>query len=294
MNTKDTLSEKELRQFYKLKHSLYIFANKKINVLKHTNNWKDVEKNTSEEIMKIRNHIFLKEISIIDEYVQLNPNNLIEEELEILLNWKKAIICKKAILFKHTNEHSLFLVKNNVYAITGLMDSFKEIFDNYTPVLIDLIILPFKNKLVHEGLFMPYNISFGKSIRDSMNAEGEELILKKGIITSLDNENHQNKVSDEDLLRFYMKSESNQDRFFEKIDELKNKSKELKSIYNYEIGRINSRHIKKQLKNQDIKGHFAILYSQVIASGSTKKELEINLRRIISKEREKEVYFIKI
>jgi len=294
MNTKDTLSEKELEQFYRLKHSLYLFANKNLNVLKHTKDWQDVGNDSLEKIMKIRNHIFLKEISIIDNYIQLNPDNLIQEELEILKNWKKAIPCEKAILFKHTNEHSLFLVKNNVYAIKGLMDSFKEIFDNYTPVFIDLTILPFKNKLVHEGLFVPYNISFGKSMKDGLIAEAEEIIIKKGIINSLDNENNQENVSDEDLLRFYMKSEANQDKFFEKIEYLKNKSDELKATYNYEMGRINARHIKKQLKNESIKGYFGVLFSQIIASGSTKKELENNLQKIISKEREKEIYIIKL
>jgi hypothetical protein len=294
MNTKDTLSEKELEQFYRLKHLLYLFANKNLNILKNKNNWEDVGNNSPEEILKIRDYIFKKNISIIDTYIQSNPNNLNKDELEIIGSWKKAIVCEKAILFKHTNENSLFLVKDNIYAVSGLMDSFKEIFENYAPVFINLIILPFKNKLVHEGLFMPYNISFGKSMKDSIIADAEEKILKKGIITSLNNENNNKNVSDEDLLRFYMKSELNQDRFFEQIEELKDKSSELKAIYNCEMGRINARHIKKQLINQNVKGHFAILFSQVISSGTTKKELENNLEKIIPKEREKEVYIIKI
>lgn len=294
MNTKETLSEKELEQFYRLKHSLYLFANKKINVLQHTQDWEDVGNNSPESIMKVRNHIFLKDITIIDDYIQSNPNNVTKEELDILSHWKKAIPCKRAIIFKHTNEHSLFFVENNVYAITGLMDSFKDIFDNDTPVFIDLIILPFKNKLVHEGLFMPYGISVGKSMKDSIVAEAEEIIIKKGMITSLDYENDNKSVSDEQLLRFYMKSESNQDKFFEKIETLRNKSNELKAVYNYEIGRINARYIKKQLKEQGIKGHFAILFSQVIASGKTKRELDDNVGKILLKEREKELYIIKI
>lgn len=294
MNKKDTLSEKEIEQFYRLKNNLYLFVNKNLNVLKYANDWEDMKNNDPELILKIRDYVFKKDISIIDNYLKQNPDNLIKEELEIVSNWKKVIPCEKAILFKHTNENSLFLVKNNVYGVIGLMDSLKDLFHGHAPVFLDFIIMPFKNKLVHEGFFRAYNISFGNTMAKGITLEAEEIIIKKGIITSLGNENNQKKVSDEDLLRFYMKSEANQHRFFEKIDDLKNKSEELKSIYNYEIGRINSRHIKKQLKEQNLRGYFGILFSQIIASGSTKEELMNNLKKIITKERENEIYIIKI
>ncbi len=294
MNRKDTLSEKEVEQFYRLKHSLYIFADKKLNVLKDKKDWQDVGNNDLEDVKKVRDYIFQKNIDIIDQYLSKNPDNFNEDDLKILSSWKKAILCDEAILFKHTKENSLFLVKDNVYAVAGLMESFNEIFEGYAPLFIAIIILPFKERLVHEGLFLPYAVSIGKSMAGQIIAEAEEIIMKRGIISRLDKKEPVQKKSDEDLLKFYMKSERNQDRFFEDIEKLKNKTPELKAAYNYEVGRINARHIKKQLKNQDIKGCFGILLFQVIASGSTKNEMLKNLKSILPEHRIKEVYIMKL
>jgi hypothetical protein len=293
MNTIDTLSEEDMEQFYRIKHLLYLFADKKLNVLMHKSDWKDVGNNKPEEILKLRDYVFKKNIKVIGEFIEQNPYGLKKEDLEILESWKKPIIGDKYVLFKHTKEYSLFFGEDNVYGVIGLMDSFNVMFGGDSFIFVDLIILPFKDRLTHEGLFLPYNISIGKSMRDGILAEAEEIIMKKGIITSSLNK-QEKESSEEDLLRYYMKSEKNQEFFWEKIEKLKKKSANLKAIYNYEVGRINSRHIKKQLKLQNLNGYFAVLFSQVIASGRTKKELEENMSRILPKERLIEIYEIKI
>jgi hypothetical protein len=293
MDTKNTLSEEELEEFYRLKHYLYIFANKKINILDYTKDWQNLKQNDPEKMFKLSEYVFKKNTSIIDEYIKNNPDKLNENELEIVSSWKNAIVCDKAILFKHTKENSLFLTEDKVYGVVGLMDSFREMFHGHTPIFLDIILLPFKNKLVHEGQIITYNLSFGRGMSSGITAEAEEIMLKKGIITDL-TKKEKNVTSDEDLLKFYMKSEKNQDKFFYKIEELKDKTPKLRTLYNNELGRINSRHIKKELKNQNIKGHFGVLISQVVASGSTKKELMNNLSTIIPDKRIEEVYIIKI
>jgi hypothetical protein len=88
------------------------------------------------------------------------------------------------------------------------MDSFRQFFDSRSPIFINLIIFPFKKILIHEGLFVPYNIMIGSRMGSSMKAEAEE------------------------------------------IDSLREKSPELEAVYNHEVGRINSKQIKSQLKKQ--------------------------------------------
>ncbi|MBU1644028.1 MAG: hypothetical protein KJ598_02655 [Nanoarchaeota archaeon] len=230
----------------------------------------------------------------IDNFVKENPYNLKGDELDIVSSWKKAIVAEKFILFKYEKEHTLFFGNNNVYGVKGLMDSFRQFFDSHTPIFINLIILPFKNVLVHEGLFVPYNIMIGSRMGSSMKAEAEEAIMKKGITSSLENQEQKKTPSEENMLRFFMKSENNRDRFFEEIDSLREKSPELEAVYNNEIGRINSKQIKSQLKKQGIKGYFAVLFSQVVASGQTKQELSKNILLILPEEKQNQVYTFQI
>ncbi|OVE74823.1 hypothetical protein BVX95_01125 [archaeon D22] len=291
-NKQNKLSEEEVEQFYRIKHALYLFANKKLNILTSKADFDDVRNNDLDVLVKVRDYVFRKNPSIIDEFIQVNPYDFSKDDLEILQTWKKSILADKFIIFRHTKDHSLLFGEDNVYGVVGLMDSFEELFGKTIPLFLDLIILPFKDKLTHEGICMPYNISIGRSMSDGIMSEAEEIILKKGVMTSLDKK--ENESSDEELLRFYMKSEKNQEFFFEKIEELKDKSANLKAVFNNEVARINSRHIKKQLKLQSVTGHFAILFSQVIASGRTKKELEENLNSIVPKQRLDELYYISI
>jgi hypothetical protein len=290
MNTPDTLSEKDMETFYKLRNSLYIFVNKRLNILPEIKDWKDVGSNEPEKVSKIRNHIFIKNISEIDNFINSNPHNFNQEELDILESWKKAIIADKFLIIKYLKEHTLFFGNNKVYGIKGLMDSFKDIFQGCSPIFIDMIILPFKGFLVHESLFSLYNISIGGNMASGIKAEAEEIIQKSGIITSLTGEHQKSETSDEDMLRFYMKSEKNREKFWEKIDSLIEKSPKLKGVYNLEIARINAKDIKSDLRKQGINGYFAVLFSQVIASSKTKEGLQINIKNIVLEEKIGEIY----
>ncbi|MGM0609227.1 MAG: hypothetical protein ACQESP_12525, partial [Candidatus Muiribacteriota bacterium] len=69
MDTNDTLSENDLEQFYRLKHTLYLFANQRINVLDNCKDYKDVGNNPLEKIVKVRDYVFEKNRRIIDEFL---------------------------------------------------------------------------------------------------------------------------------------------------------------------------------------------------------------------------------
>lgn len=290
----DKLSEKDVAQFYRLKNSLYMFVNDKINAFPKCNQWHEVGKNPPEKVMLVRNYALDEHKEIIDEFFEKNPFDMTKEELDIILSWKSSIMADQFILFKHAKEHTLFLGKDKVYAVKGLMDSFKEMLQGHSPILINLIIMPFKDQLVHEGLFIPHNISIGGNMSRSIKAEAEEIMQREGIIDSFAAQNERKETNDADLLRFYMRSEENRGRFWEKIDDLIEKSTELMNVYNYEMGRINSRQIKSEIKKQGLKGHFAVLFSQVIASGKDETELEKHISLLVPEEKQGEVYTFKI
>ena len=290
----DTLTEKEAKLFHKLMDSLLFYANKRVNIIKNCNSIDEFHNNDVEKTIPIRKKVFADD-NLINEYVAKNPDNLSGEEIQILASWKKSLE-GEFYLVKYEREVTLFLHsrEQKVYGVKGITDSFKEKFDGYSPIMIKIRLLPFRNNLIYEGIFFPYQITFGAGIKSSIKVEADSAIQKYGVITSLEKPSVEKKASDEDLLRFYFKSQNTRDRYFEEIQKLREKSPQLEAVYYQESAGVLARDIKKSLKALSVKGYFAILVNSVVASGLTEKELEENIKKIIPINRQSWIYRFKI
>jgi len=290
----DKLSESDAKLFHKLMDSLLFFANKKLNIVKNCASMNELHKNEIEKTIPIRKKVF-SDTEIIDDYIKENPDRLSNDEMQILASWKKSLESDFMVV-KYEKEFALFLHSKlqRVYGIKGITDSFKEKFKGYSPIMIKIRLLPFKDDLIYDGIFFPYQITFGGGVRSSIKVEADSAIQKYGVITSLENPVLEKKNSDEDTLRFYMKTQDTRDRYFEEIEELSKKSYVLEAIYYQEEAGIIARDIKKSLKLRGIKGHFAVLVNAVVASALTEKELEENIKKIVPENRQSWIYRFRI
>jgi len=272
----DKLSETDAKLFHKLMDSLLFFANKKLNVIKNCNTLDEFHRNDVEKTIPIRKRVF-SDNNLIEEYAANNSDSLSPDELKIVLSWKKSLEDDFYIV-KYEKEYALFLhsKEQKVYGVKGIFDSFNEKFDGYAPVMLRIRLIPFNDALIYDGIFFPYQISFGGGIRSSLKVETAAAIQKYGIITSLENPVVKKKTSDEEMLRFYFKSGDTRDRYFEKMEKLRKKSPQLEAVYYQETAGVLARDIKKSLKSQGITGHFAVLVNAVVASALTEKEFEEN------------------
>ena len=290
----DKLLESDAKLFHKIMDSLLFFANKKLNIIKNCSSIQELHKNAIEKTIPIRKKVF-SDNKMIDEYLKENPDRLSDEEMQILASWKKSLESDFMVV-KYEKEFALFLHSKlqRVYGVKGITDSFKEKFEGYSPIMIKIRLLPFKDNLIYDGIFFPYQITFGSGMRSSMKVEADSAIQKYGVITSLENPVLEKKNSDEDTLRFYMKTQDTRDRYFEEIEELSKKSPVLEAIYYQEEAGIIARDIKKSLKLRGIKGHFAVLVDAVVASALTEKELEENIKKIVPENRQSWIYRFRI
>ena len=290
----DKLLESDAKLFHNIMDSLLFFANKKLNIIKNCSSIQELHKNAIEKTIPIRKKVF-SDNKMIDEYLKENPDRLSDEEMQILASWKKSLE-GEFMLARYEKEFALFLHSKlqRVYGVKGITDSFKEKFEGYSPIMIKIRLLPFKDNLIYDGIFFPYQITFGSGMRSSMKVEADSAIQKYGVITSLENPVLEKKNSDEDTLRFYMKTQDTRDRYFEEIEELSKKSPVLEAIYYQEEAGIIARDIKKSLKLRGIKGHFAVLVNAVVASALTEKELEENIKKIVPENRQSWIYRFRI
>lgn len=167
-----------------------------------------------------------------------------------------------------------------------LNTTFEEIVGPYLPVMVDAVLLPFNDKIIYDSIFSAYSITFGGGIKRRLNDAYQEAKSRFGIITSLPFEPKRKEQSDADKLKFYLRSQRNRERYSEEINRLIAKDKELLVLYHQEMGKIHARTYGKRLRGMGLtNAWFAILEGVVIASGSTKNEVERILQSILPAEK---------
>ena len=92
--------------------------------------------------------------------------------------------------------------------------------------------------------------------------------------------------SDEEQLRFYLRSERNREMYWDEIERLVQKSRPLETCYHQEMGKIHARTYSKRLREIGLSGvWFAILEGLTIASGKSRSEVEQAVKRIVPKDK---------
>ncbi len=288
------LSESDAKLFHKIMDTLLFYTNKNLNIEKNCQTKETFFKINLEKTVSIRKKLF-SDPTIIDSFIKENPENFSADELNIASSWKKS---KEGDFFlvKYDKESALFLNPNEhkVYALLGITNSFYEMFEGYSPIMVKLRMLPFKGKLTYEGILFPYSLTFGGGMRSSLKTETAEAIQKYGTISSFEQPIVEMKKTDEEMLRFYFQSQDTRDRFYEEIEKLRKKSPELEAVYHQEKSAIIARNIKKSLKSNGIKGHFAVLVNSVVASGLKEAELDANIQKLVPKNKQSWIYRFKL
>lgn len=285
------LSQEDVELFYKLYHSLQFYVNQKLKVADDIKSPEELFKCTIEQIKKLREGLY-ENPKVIDSFIAENPMNFTPDELKVIGSWKDSVK-DELLVWRYLKNYTIFLDINEppkAYGVVALNSSFEEMIGSDLPVMVDAVLLPFKNRIVYDGILPYYQVHFGGGMRRNFNDSYQEAKFRYGIITSLPLPKEQEK-NDADVLRFYLKSESNREIYEEEIDRLINEDRELLKIYHQETGKVHARRYRRQLRKIGVnKGWFAILEGLIIASGATKEELETVLKGILPSEKQDFVF----
>ena len=100
---------------------------------------------------------------VIEEY--LAEAELPEEYAQIVAGWKR---CKpgRYILERHLKKGSVFISAEDgaVYMVKGLCSTWEEMLGD-APILLEAVLIPFRDSIISDGLVIPYDIYFGKGAR---------------------------------------------------------------------------------------------------------------------------------
>jgi len=289
------LSEEDVKLFYKLNPALLLYVNSEHGVLSNITTMDGLMAQPANERVQVRDKLY-ENIELIDSFADKNPFGFTPDELEIIRSWKH-FVRDKFYLYSHLKKYSVFLSSNSpskAYGVLSISDSLKDLLP-YLPVMVETVLLPFKGQIIYDGYIGTYCISFGAGIRSGFKDAYEGAKATYGIITTLPFEAKKYKQTDEDKLKYYLKNERNREYYWEEIQNLIYKDKELMVIYHQEMGKSYARKYVRQLREIGLSNAwFCILEGLIIASGKNKEDLERNLKEIVPSQKRKFVYLFQL
>lgn len=181
------LDRHDCELFFRLHRTLLFFVNQRLKVLPG-------DLATPEEFaalppatrLKVRDALAAN-VELIDAFAAENPARLPDDELDIVRSWRH-LVAGKFYVYRQLKAHAVFLSTTDppvAYGVLALSQPFEELLGPYLPVLTDTVLLPFRGRIVYDGLLTSYNVSFGPGVRRSLDEAYGEAKARQGIVTAL-------------------------------------------------------------------------------------------------------------
>lgn len=291
------LTEKEYEQFLRVHPKLmYYVAEREQLMPKKVSSFEDYMNLDLVEKIPSRDRIYERS-EYIDEFIKENPYKLSSEDIEVAKgfnDFKK----RKFWVVKSLKNYTIFLDKEYAYGVLALGDSFSSFWNSRDlPIIIETVLLPFKDKIVYDGIMKGNNVFYGRGISSSVNLKYKEAKAKHGIITSLPVSKRvaQRSSSAEDDLKLYMKTANSRTQYEFEIEDLLEKNPSLNDLYYKLWGKINARVKKKRLKELGLAGYYYAIYiDTVIASSRKKSDLEKEIGTMLDGQGSGGIYIFKV
>jgi hypothetical protein len=205
-----TVSDNEKELFYKLMYPLQFYVAQKLSMkfdieITSVEDFKD--KLTLQDKLSVRDAMY-ENLQLLDDFVNENPFNMLPEELMIVTNWKQHHLSGTFVIERHLQKGSIFILSNQlqqsqelqltrVYLVHGLETPVVQMIPKYMlPQCVMCVLLPFKGKIVYDGLLKALPMNFGYSLTNSFREIYMRAKQQECIITSLDSEHSDMVTSD--------------------------------------------------------------------------------------------------
>lgn len=293
------LPKKDVDLFYKLELPLLFYTNQKYNLFPELKSVEELKEANMQNCSKINDKLF-DNPETINEFINDNSSNYSKEEIDIIKSWNNFIKGTFYIV-KHLKKYSIFMSakkkgnEEKLYAVLGLMSPLEEMVpQNYLPMIVDTVLLPFKNKIIYDGFLKQYNISFGGNYSSSVNDGYNLSKAKYGIIENLNVPETKSQFDiDKDLIKYYLKEP---EYYSDELNKLIIKNEENLIFYNHELARKNLRYYKKKFKALRMKKNIwiAMFRDLIISSAENQKILMKQIEDILPQDMIKLVFITKI
>ena len=289
------LPASEVERFYRLYFAVLCYANQQFGLARQVTTIPQIMAMPQEEQYALRQGLYAHR-EVMATFVHANPARFSDEDLAVVDSWTHFVQGQFYVL-RHLKPYTIFLDGADVpkaYGVLALHDDFTTMFPR-VPFLIDTALLPFKDQIIYDGQCQYYNVVFGGGITRRLNESYQLAKAQSGTITTLPFEVPAAVPSEEEQLRFYVRSARNREMYGEEIVALRQQSRALETLYQQEMGKVHARTYSPRLRDMGLSGvWFAILEGVTIASGRTRQEVEQALQRIVPTSKRPFVYTFEV
>jgi hypothetical protein len=181
------LSLEDVDLFFRLHWSLMFFVNQRLKVINEMVATPEAYSQLAPETRIKVHKALLDHRDLIDAFADENPFHFDEADLEIVRSWKH-LVSGTFYAYRQLRSYMVFLSSTEpvvAYGVVALFDPFEIVIGPYLPRMIETTLLPFKGRIVYEGLATSYNITFGAGIKRRLDESYKEAKARHGIVTSL-------------------------------------------------------------------------------------------------------------
>ena len=161
------LSLQDVHLFFRLHRSLMFFVNERLKVIdRKVETVQDYASLPGDTRVKVHEALVAHK-ELIDVFADENPFQFDEPALEIVRSWKH-LVNGTFYAYRQLQNHMIFLSSTEpvvAYGVLALFDPFEVMLGPYLPRMIKTTLLPFKDRIVYDGLLTGYNVTFGGGIK---------------------------------------------------------------------------------------------------------------------------------
>lgn len=179
------MSEQDAELLWKLLRELLVFTNHRQKVVPGIRSLADYYRIADERKLEIRDALW-GNIHLIDDFTRTNPAGFSDQELKIVSSWKHCLR-GEFYIERYLKGHALFISAGRVYAVQALHTPFDQMIPrNHLPHQVEAVLLPFRGKIVYDGVLPGYNITFGGGFKQRLRENYLAAKQAGRIIASLD------------------------------------------------------------------------------------------------------------
>ncbi len=181
------LAPEEIKLFYKLRFALLAYTNRHLNIIPGVTAADEIGRQPGEKILALRDALN-ERMDLLERFVAENPEGFSDEELAIVASWRHQISGDFYIM-RYLKSYTVFMNARgdpHLYGVLALFDPIEKVVRGAPlPLLVQATLLPFRGRIVYDGLLSPYRVQFGRNFSASLNQQYNRLKEREGIIEQL-------------------------------------------------------------------------------------------------------------
>src|SRR5437016_4213663 len=145
------LSPEDGELFFKLNRALMFFVAQRSNLVDDdVTTPNQFSSSTLELRLNVREAFLKAHADFIDSFLAQNPPHLQRDELDIVASWRH-LVHGRFYIFRELKNYTVFLSSDQppiAYGVLAVTETFEELVDRPLPILVEALLLPFKNRIV--------------------------------------------------------------------------------------------------------------------------------------------------